>query len=239
MIPFESWRPLYYQPRLFCKTFGDVSENLASIESLNITRCIQRKDFTPISYQLHSFSDASETGFGAAVSLRSKYTNGKVSCHLIVTKSKVAPVRQIPRLELEGALVASRLVKFVLCEINLPIEEVIFWVDSQTVLQWIHSSTHRFHAFVGHRVSEIRESLSSSQWRHLACKLNPADDCSRGIPATELTESNWLLNLNFSPNLKITGQLLALFPNQRLPIQKFQCQNGPARYQLITASSMP
>ena len=40
---------------------------------------------------------------------------------------------------------------------------------------------------VAHRVSKILDSSSSSKWRHIPGDTNPADDCSRGIPATHLT----------------------------------------------------
>ena len=61
----------------------------------------------------------------------------------------------------------------------------------QTDLQLIHSSKHRFHASVCHRESEIKENSSPRQRRHVSGKLNPNDDCSRCIPALELTESHW------------------------------------------------
>ena len=40
---------------------------------------------------------------------------------------------------------------------------------------------------VAHRVSKILDSSSSSKWRHIPGDTNPADDCSREIPATHLT----------------------------------------------------
>ena len=125
---------------------------LKSLENLRIPRCIRRKE-KPIQLELHAFSDASENGYGACVYLRSTYSNGDVSVSLLLGKSKVAPLKQlsIPRLELQGAVLAARLVISVRLEMNLENIPKTYWVDSQTVLQWIHSTSCRYHAFVAHR----------------------------------------------------------------------------------------
>jgi hypothetical protein len=114
---------------------------LKSLENLRIPRCIRRKE-KPIQLELHAFSDASENGYGACVYLRSTYSNGDVSVSLLLGKSKVAPLKQlsIPRLELQGAVLAARFVISVRLEMNLENIPKTYWVDSQTVLQWIHST---------------------------------------------------------------------------------------------------
>lgn len=65
-----------------------------------------------IDIQIHSFSDASQRGYGAAIYLRVKRKN-QVSVNLITSKSRVAPLKKLslPRLELLGALLAARLTK--------------------------------------------------------------------------------------------------------------------------------
>ena len=75
----------------------------------------------------------------------------------------------------------------------LPIDEVWFWSDSMVVLQYIANERRRFHTFVANRIAEIRQSSEPTQWRHVPGEMNPADDCSRGLPASQLTEqSRWL-----------------------------------------------
>ena len=64
---------------------------------------------------------------------------------------------------------------------------IIFWCNSKTILQWIHSKTCKYHAFVAHRITEIAESNTANQWRHIIGELNPADDCCRGFSANFLT----------------------------------------------------
>ena len=55
-----------------------------------------------------------------------------------------------------------------------------------TVLQWIHPNSLLFHVFVGQRITEMLESSVPTQWRHVSGDVNPADDASRGIPASSL-----------------------------------------------------
>jgi hypothetical protein len=133
-----------------------LDHELKSLENLRISRCIRRKE-KPIQLELHAFSDASENGYGACVYLRSTYSNGDVSVSLLLGKSKVAPLKQLstPRLELQGVVLAARLVISVRLEMNLENIPKTYWVDSQTVLQWIHSTSCRYHAFVAHRITEI------------------------------------------------------------------------------------
>ena len=60
------------------------------------------------------FSDASKKGFAAVVYLRvSSRNEEQVSVNIIASKTRVAPIQEktIPRLELLGALILSRLMK--------------------------------------------------------------------------------------------------------------------------------
>ncbi|KXJ77601.1 hypothetical protein RP20_CCG007077 [Aedes albopictus] len=64
--------------------------------------------------QLHVFTDASETAFGIVAYFRA-VIRGEVKCALVMSRSKVAPIKQlsIPRLELQGALLGARLARTV------------------------------------------------------------------------------------------------------------------------------
>jgi len=176
------------------------TNNLAKLAELQIPRCLfgNTTSSSP-RVQLHLFSDASEAGFGAVAYLLIR-REMKVTVSFVIAKSRVAPIRPltIPKLELPGAVIASRLARMVKEELRIDIEEVIFWVDSQTVLQWIHSTSFRFQTFVANRISEILDSTNAAQWRHVPGVLNPADDCSRGLLPEELSaEHRWFRGPEF------------------------------------------
>ncbi|XP_066983800.1 uncharacterized protein [Macrobrachium rosenbergii] len=56
------------------------------------------------SFQLHHFSDASQTGYGVASYLRVVSTDGEVHCTLLMGRARVAPLKRlsIPRAEFGG-----------------------------------------------------------------------------------------------------------------------------------------
>ncbi|GFV35014.1 integrase catalytic domain-containing protein [Trichonephila clavipes] len=101
--------------------------------------------------ELHGFADASSLAYAAAIYCRQKH-NGKIKVQLLVSKTKVAPVKQvsIPRLEL-------------------------------CVLSWLSGHPRKWKTFVANRTSEIIEVLPTKHWRHVPSKENPADIASRGI----------------------------------------------------------
>lgn len=141
---------------------------------------------------LHGFCDASERGYAAAVYLRTVSRAGRVDVHLVLAKSKVAPLRTrltIPKLELSGAALLMRLLNHVAStlrgSINLD-DQIFAWTDSQIVLCWLKSSVHNLEIFVANRVSQIQKSETALIWRHVPGEMNPADVASRGCRAREL-----------------------------------------------------
>ncbi|XP_064643076.1 uncharacterized protein LOC135497244 [Lineus longissimus] len=127
--------PLSEQSELKWKCWLEELEHLSSFE---LPR--HHPNFSPRveCIQLHTFSDASESGFGAFAYLRYVSENHQVEYSLLAAKTRVAslkPVLSIPRLELQGALLASRLGTTLMKELHLPITASIYWTDSTTVLR--------------------------------------------------------------------------------------------------------
>lgn len=145
-------------------------------------------------YELHGFCDASKSGYGACIYLRTKNENGLFSVNLICAKSRVAPLKTItiPRLELCGAVLLSNLLTKVKNHINLPIQQCYYWTDSTIVLSWLKGNAVDWKVFVAHRVSEIQSLTDINQWHHVTSNNNPADILSRGItPAKLLNATIW------------------------------------------------
>ena len=119
------------------------------------------------------FSDASEDAFGACAYARWQLSTGGFDARFIAAKSRVAPLKKltIPRLELQGAVLASRLGKTILKESRLKFEKSVFFLDSKIVLAWICSETRRFKPFVSARVGEIQDNSDPAQWRHVPGEL--------------------------------------------------------------------
>ena len=73
--------------------------------------------------ELHGFGDASPKAYGAAVYIRVIDNEGQVSSKLVMSKSRVAPIKEVslPRLELLAAVVNARLLKFVVDTLQIKI----------------------------------------------------------------------------------------------------------------------
>ena len=91
--------------------------------------------------ELHGFSDASKSGFGACVYVRSFCRSGKVTVRLLTAKSRVAPLKTetIPRLELLGNLSLSNLITSVKSALKncVNFDKMFLWTDSKVTLSWI------------------------------------------------------------------------------------------------------
>lgn len=166
------------------KTF---SNNLYHLASLNIPRCIFTSSST-IEIQIHGFSDASMSAYGACVYVRAIYADNSVSCNLVCSKSRIAPLKTVslPRLELCGALLLSRLIHKIVAIIDIKINNVYLWTDSSIVLSWLNSSPNRWTTFVANRVSEIQELTTNCDWKHIKSNENPADFISRGMSSEDI-----------------------------------------------------
>ncbi len=153
------------------------------LSEIKINRCFNVHDSPVTEVQLHIFADASELAYGPAAYLRFSYKDGTHSCSLVMSKSRLAPIRQIPlpRLELNAGLTAVRLFRSTIFDIDAPIERVVYWSDSTLVLQYINNTKHRFKTYVANRVSEILDLSSVEQWHHVPGILNPADMVTRGV----------------------------------------------------------
>ena len=80
-------------------------------------------------------------------------------------KSRLAHVKTmtIPRLELSAAVVVIQLDKMLREELDITVDDSIFWSDSTSVLQYIRNESRRFHTFVANWISVIHDSSKPSQ----------------------------------------------------------------------------
>ena len=109
---------------------------------------------------LITFCDASRKAFGACTYVRWKLTDGKFGVRFVAAKSRVSPLKEltIPRLELQAAVLASRLAKSIQEETRLKILRTMFVSDSRVTLAWIQGMPRSYKPFVSCRVSEIQSN---------------------------------------------------------------------------------
>ena len=165
-------------------------DDLSNLRDVKLPRCMCIND--AVKHELHCFSDASETAYAGVVFLRSMNADGESWTRVVAAKTKVAPIKttSLPRLELCGALLLSRLTETILESLQMKMDAVYAYTDSTIVLAWVTSPPHRWKRYVANRVAEIQEVLAPSVWRHVGTKDNPADCASRGISVEELKTHN-------------------------------------------------
>ncbi|XP_065075022.1 uncharacterized protein LOC135698818 [Ochlerotatus camptorhynchus] len=121
-----------------------------------------------------------KTRTGAAAYFRVLTDEGPL-CSLVMARSKVAPLKMlsIPRLELQAAVVGSRLMNSVIEAHSLDVKKRFIWSDSRTVISWIQSEQRRYKPFVAFRIGEILSLTKHSEWRWISTKSNIADDLTK------------------------------------------------------------
>ena len=170
------------------------STELEKLSEIRISRWASRGE-KGMSYQIHTFTDASQYAYAAVVFLRVQKMD-QVSVQLLMAKSRLAPLCKkgkratIPRLELMGCLVGARLYNTVVAALSFEGVDSYFWTDSTTALTWIQREED-WGTFVGNRVKEVNELTKKENWRFVPGVMNPADLPSRGCSLSELRESKW------------------------------------------------
>ncbi|GFW15395.1 integrase catalytic domain-containing protein [Trichonephila clavipes] len=186
-------------------------ESLQVVNDININRCIVVEQ--PEVIELHGFSDASQSAYGAVVYCKSITSDGRMLVHLIASKSRVAPTKQttIPRLELCAAVLLAKLVHRVKQALKLNVTNTFLWSDSMIVLSWIRKESYQLKTFVANRIATIQEMTSSEQWRYVATEDNPADFVSRGMDFLKLKTCELWWN---GPKFLMSNQ----YPQRQIPV---------------------
>jgi len=170
-----------------------VLHELPNIANITIPRCVLPQEID-ITTELHAFCDASANAYGACLYIRSVSSSG-VQVRLLTSKSRVAslnPLLTIPRLELQAAFLASRLVIKAINAAKLNFSGVYLWTDSKIVCDWLKALPNRSDVFVSVRISAIQNMTSEFTWKHVKSSLNPADLVSRGCsPNTLISNKLW------------------------------------------------
>ena len=182
--------------------------------------------------EIHIFSDASKSAYGAVVYVRTppcpEHPNGNVS--LVCAKSKVTPItgkHTIPRLELAATVVAAHQVPYLTKAWNLKDNSNFhIWCDAKVVLSWLKQYNVK-ETYINNRVTQVRE-LCESHWEsiklhYVPTDKNPADIITREQNAEDFINDStwwqgpkWLLNEADWPQ---TEEHFCLYPEGKESIQ--------------------
>lgn len=167
---------------------------LNTLPNIRIPRCYLF-DENANTVQLHTFVDASSEAYAAVCYFRIE-NQGGVHCAIVRAKTKVAPLNpiSIPRMELQGALLGTRLAMDVEKNHSIKVTSRVFWTDSRTVLSWLQGDPKQYRQFVSFRVGEILESTNTNEWRWIPGKMNVADDATKWSNTLDINSTNRFLS---------------------------------------------
>ena len=139
--------------------------------------------------------------YGAVAYFRYNKRND-IRCSFIMSKSRLVPIKKktltVPKLELQAAVVASRMKNVILDEIKLEIKSVHFRRESKTVINYSKNETTNFGVYIAHIVKEIQRSSSIEDWYYVPTKWNVVDDLTSFTGFQTLTnQSLWFTGLEF------------------------------------------
>ena len=174
-----------------------LKNDFAETHDLKIPRFISNC-ITTYEYSIHGFCDASKDAYAAVIYICSSDSHGNKATKLLCSKTKVAPLKSltIPRLELCGALLLSKLLSKVLKILTIQLDSIHCWCDSQIVLHWIKNHSDNWKIFVSNRITQIHENLLAFEhtWHYIPTKHNPADLASRGCSLSQLINNEMWWN---------------------------------------------
>ena len=196
------------------------SKDISKLSSHAVSRQFTKNSSPIINQQLYAFADASTKGYGGVVYLRQQHQDTSVSVALVVSKTRVSPLKQqtIPKLELFAALLTSKLLNAVAKDLA----PIYAWTDNSIVLGWLSIHIAHWKVFVSHRVSQIIDVLPPSQRRRVPTRDNPADHASCGLLPLDLVHCSlwwdgphWLQQPPSSWPSPVTHRPVAELPEAR------------------------
>ena len=130
---------------------------LHHIKEISISRWFSVDVGKKSDIELHIYSDASSSAYGAVAYFKSITSNKSV---FVLSKSRLSSIKEksltTPRLELQTAVTAVRLKDKIVELFDIQSVSIKFCVDSQIVLKYIQNTNRNFPICVMNRLNEIR-----------------------------------------------------------------------------------
>ena len=179
------------------KQWKELLQQLETLQTFEIPRYtfVNEPRHNILSYELHGFCDSSIIAYASAIYIKIRTTLG-IRASLLTAKTKIAPLKchSVPRLELLGCLLLSKLVKQVLYATTerLKFDRVCSWSDSEVALCWLKNKLKQWRPWVENRVVKVRAVLPPESWFHVATDENPSDIPTRPDRLHDMKNSLWL-----------------------------------------------
>ena len=171
--------------------FMTLVQQLYDLKSLRFPRAVVPSfSIEGLKPRLVAFGDGSQTAYCALVYICWQHPCGEKFCRLVAGKTRVAPLKKIsvPRLELMGALLSTRLMTSVQQSLGFDLSARYFLTDSAAVLGMIKNESSSMKEFVGTRTGEIRSKTDvSKEWFWVPTDQNLADMGTRsGVSISDM-----------------------------------------------------
>ncbi|KAL0859999.1 hypothetical protein ABMA27_010314 [Loxostege sticticalis] len=132
--------------------------------------------------ELLGFCDASSEAYGCCLYLKVRTMDNNFYINLLCAKSRIVGLDSkltIPKLELNGALLLSKLASKVLSVLS-NVTRIFLFCDSKISLGSINTVEEKLPPYMANRVKEINKLTKGMTWKFIPGLLNPADILSRG-----------------------------------------------------------
>lgn len=138
------------------------------------------------------FGDGSHQAYCAVAYLQWPLVDGGFACSLVACKVMVTPKKKltIPRVEVMGALLATRLAKKVRDAFRFEIAGTRYFTDSSVVLGMLQCESVTFKEWLANRISEIKKNTKIEDWYWLPTHENLADLGTRPTVEARDLDSN-------------------------------------------------
>lgn len=104
-----------------------------------------------------------KNAYSAAVYLVTNNAEGSLQSNLLISKTKLAPIKtlSIPRLELLGALMLTRIIKHLISELDLNLNDIFYWTDS--TVAWLNDHSFKWNTYVATKTGNILTTLPTAR----------------------------------------------------------------------------
>ena len=163
----------------------EVLNNLTKLRTVSVKRHLFMNSANDRdAVELNGFCGSSSEAYGVAIYIRDISKSKQVHTTLYSAKCRLVPSKgllSIPRLELLACLLLSKQMKAVFDTISMQvtINEVHCWSDSQVALLWMKQVQKFWKLWVENRVDKIRSNRPIDCWRYIRTDQNPADIATR------------------------------------------------------------